>query len=458
MPLSPASFDAYLQDASGYKGEASDVFLPADAEEARAIVRQAASGRIPVTVAGAGTGLTGARVPHGGFVLSLERLRSLTVGNGRAHCGAGVLLNDLHQAAAATHQFFGPNPTEGAASIGGIVSTNAGGARSFRYRSVRHHVLAVEMITADGELKRFEKGEQVNFAFQPVHLPATTKNSAGYYLQPELDWVDLLAGSEGTLGVITAVDLQLLPEPSAILSGVVFFTGEELALDAVEAWRSTKELRLLEFLDAPALEILRPRYAEIPANAVSALLIEQNLISEEDQELDLWADRLGSEHALEEASWFGFRQADHTRFRELRHALPTIVTDRVRRNGFPKFSTDFAVPLSRHRELHAFYRKRCDEVLPGKYTIFGHVGDANNHINLLPETPSEARAGEELMHEFAKLVITLGGTVAAEHGIGKTKTDLLAMMYSPAEIDSMRAVKRHLDPAWLLGQGNLFSM
>ncbi len=135
-----------------------------------------------------------------------------------------------------------------------------------------------------------------------------------------------------------------------------------------------------------------------------------------------------------------------------------MVTDIVRRNGFSKFSTDFAVPLDRYRELHARYKKRCEEVLPRAFTIFGHVGDANNHVNLLPQTPEQARNGEELMREFAGVVIAMGGTVAAEHGIGKTKTDLLKLMYSAQEIESMRAVKRRLDPDWLLGQGTLFDI
>ncbi|MBV8865186.1 MAG: FAD-binding oxidoreductase, partial [Acidobacteriaceae bacterium] len=422
MPYTSASVEPYLQDASGYRGEAVEVFIPSNIQELRETVRAAAAQQIPLTVAGAGTGLTGARVPHGGYVVSLERFRKLEIEPGRARCGAGVLLNDLHQAAARTHQFFGPNPTEGSASIGGIFSTNAGGARSFRYGSVRYHTLAAEATFISGQTKRFEKGEAVDFAFEPVHMPAARKNSAGYNLQPGVDWVNLLAGSEGTLCIVTEMELKLLPEPPAILSGVVFFPSDEEALNAVEAWRSISELRLLEFMDGFALRLLRPRYTEIPARADAALLIEQNLESQQDGQVDLWAQRLAEQHALEETSWFGFSQSDQARFRDFRHTLPTMVSDIVRRNGFPKFSTDFAVPLHRYRELHACYKKRCGEVLPGAFTIFGHVGDANNHVNVLPQTPGQANQGEELMREFAGVVIAMHGTVAAEHGIGKTKT------------------------------------
>ena len=452
------SFEPYLQDASGYHGEAAQVFVPRDVEELREAVRSSASKGLPITIAGAGTGLTGARVPHGGCVISLERFRQLRVENGRAICGPGVALQDLHVAAAQTKQYFGPNPTESSASIGGIVSTNAGGARSFRYGSIRRQVLGLEVMFADGQTARFERGEKVNVPYEPIRLPRTTKNSAGYYLQPDLEWVDLLAGSEGTLGIVTEVELKLNSDPGAILTGVVFFPSDDEALDAVEAWRPIPELRLLEFMDGHALELLRPHYREIPAGASAALLVEQNLTSQEDEQVDLWTERLAQQHAFEEASWFGFSHADQEKFREFRHTLPVIVTDAVRRNRFPKFSTDFAVPLDRSRELHGAYKKRCGEVLPGRFTIFGHVGDANNHINLLPETQEQAELGEQLIYEFAKLVVGMEGTVAAEHGIGKTKTDLLNLMYSEDEIAAMRSVKRQLDPDWLLGQGTLFEM
>lgn len=450
--------DRYLEDSSGYRGEADRVFVPSDVAEAREIAAKASAGKIPLTVAGAGTGLTGARVPHGGWVISLERFRSIEIERGRARCGAGVLLKDLQQAAAQTKQFFGPNPTESSASIGGIISTNAGGARSFHYGSVRRHVLALEVTTMDGQAVRRERGERVDFPFQTVRLPASTKNSAGYYLQPDLQWVDLLAGSEGTLGIVTSAELQLLPEPKAILSGVVFFGSDEEAFAAVDAWRTIPELRLLEFMDEHSLRLLRSGYAEIPTGARAALLVEESLRSQDDEEVDAWTRRLAEQGAFEEESWFGFSAADRERFREFRHTLSVTVTDAARRNGFPKFATDFAVPIDRNQDLHNYYKRRCEALLPVQYTIFGHVGDANNHVNLLPLSSEQAREVESVMREFAEYVVSVGGTVAAEHGIGKSKTDLLKLMYSAAEIDAMRDVKRHLDPDWLLGQGNIFEI
>lgn len=456
MAASPSDIDRYLEDSSGYRGEADRVFIPSNLEELRELVRDSSTRHIPITIAGAGTGLTGARVPHGGWVVSLEGFRNIEIGRGRARCGAGGTLSSLQQAAAQTKQFFGPNPTEALASLGGIVSTNAGGARSFHYGSVRRHVLALEVTLMDGRTIEVQRGDRVDFPITPVHAPATSKNSAGYYLRPDLEWVDLFSGSEGTLGIVTEAELQLLPDPAAILSGVVFFGSDDLALDAVDAWRPLTELRLLEFMDEHALHLLRSPYPEIPAAARAALLIEQNLSSEQDEEVELWMQRLQSQGAFEEESWFGFVAADRERFREFRHKLPVMTVEIARHNGFPKFGTDFAVPPDRSRELHAYYKQRCEAAFPGQNSIYGHVGDANNHVHLFPTTPEQARKAEELMYDFARYVVSLDGTVAAEHGIGKSKADLLKLMYSAEEIEAMRNVKRRLDPQWLLGRGTIF--
>jgi len=431
---------------------------PGTVEEVGEIVRGCAQSQTSLTIAGAGTGLTGARVPHGGVLLSLERFQEIRVDKGQAWCGTGALLKDLQKAAAQTKQFFGPNPTEDSASIGGIISTNAGGARSFHYGAVRRHVLALEVTFMTGETITVRRGEPVNFPFRPIRVPETSKNSAGYFLRPGAEWVDLLAGSEGTLGIITHAEMQLYDEPAALLSGVIFFASDEETLDAIEQWREIPELRLLEFLDEHSLDFMRGNYPAIPAAARAALMIEQNLASDEDSEVDAWAERLEQQNAFGEASWFGLRAADHERFREFRHTLSASVTDKVRRRGFHKFSSDFAVPFRYHRELYRHYKRRCEEVLPGQYTIFGHAGDANNHVNFLPASKEQSQLSEELLNEFAPFVVSLGGTVAAEHGIGKVKTDLLKVMYSADEIEAMKDVKRRLDPEWLLGRGTIFDL
>ena len=307
----------------------------------------------------------------------------------------------------------------------------------------------------DGHVATFCKGERVDFAYRTVNAPATTKNAAGYCLHDNLEWVELLTGSEGTLGIIVDAELQLLPEPPALLSGVIFFPSEEDALAAVDVWRPIAGLRLLESLDERSLNYLRPGYTDIPSGAKSALMIEQDLSSDQDPEIDRWLDRLSQKHAFEDESWFGLTAAERERFRKFRHDLPTMMVDHGRRSG-AKFGTDFAVPLNRNRDLYRFYVERCEALFPCHYAIFGHAGDANVHVNLLARGPEDAHIAEELMTRVRTLCNLAGWHSCGQHGIGKHKTGLLQLMYSAQDIEAMKQVKLHLDPAWLLGQGTIF--
>src|SRR5213078_2096467 len=140
----------YLEDASGLKGYAERVLVPSGESAVAAALREASAAGIPVTIAGAGTGVTGARVPFGGWVLSLEKLTRLKIEPGRAIVGAGVLLRDVHAAAQRTGQFYPPDPTETGASIGGTIACNASGSRSFRYGATRRWVMRLRVVLADG--------------------------------------------------------------------------------------------------------------------------------------------------------------------------------------------------------------------------------------------------------------------------------------------------------------------
>ena len=449
--------ESYLEDASGFRGFADRLLTPESTEEVSAILREASASGTPVTVSGAGTGVTGGRCAQGGWLVSLEKLKTIEIHNGWARAGAGVPLNELQAVAAKSRQFYAPDPTEWTASVGGTIACNASGSRSFMYGSTRRHVLALTAVLASGEVRVFERGERVDFPLPALPLPRTTKNSAGYLLQPDMEWIDLLCGSEGTLAVVTEARLRLLPIPDPMLSGVVFLTREAAMLDAVEAWRSVEGLRMLESIDEVSLNLVRPRYPEIPKEAQSAILIEQIVgVQGVDAVIDEWVERLETAHALTEGSWFGETASDRERFRRFRHTLPEMVNDRVRRNGFQKLGSDFAVPVDRNREMFAFYRSKVDEFFFEKATVYGHIGDGHVHVNMFPESPEEEATGKSLMLEFAQEAVRLGGTVSAEHGLGKKKAHLLKLQYTDEQIESMKAVKRRLDPAWLLGRGTLF--
>jgi FAD/FMN-containing dehydrogenase len=430
--------------------------VPSDEDEIAAALRAASAAGIPVTVSGAGTGVTGGRVPFGGWVLSLEKFTRLDVSPGLAVVGACTLLRDLHAAAQRSGQFYPPDPTETGASIGGNIACNASGSRSFRYGPTSAWIQRLRFVLPDGRVFDVGRGDAIDFDPGVIPLPSVTKNTAGYLLRPGMDWIDLIAGSEGTLAVVTEATVRLLPAPHAVLGGVVFFRNDDQAIDAVETWRGHAAARMLEYFDLPSLQLLRARFPEIPAQAGAAILFEQEMESEDDPELDRWLERIeAAPGALAEDSWFATTANDRERFRKFRHSLPELVNDTVRRSGALKMNTDFAVPLDRNREMLAYYRRRLEAEFPGRYVIFGHIGDAHVHVNLFSDPADPARA-TALLHEFARHAAGLGGTVSAEHGVGKRKAHLLSLQYAPRHLEQMRAVKRRLDPANILGRGTMW--
>jgi FAD/FMN-containing dehydrogenase len=434
-----------IADASGYRGHAEQVFEPRTDEEVSRILTRATAEHVPVTVMGAMTGLAGGAAPQGGWGLSLARFRHLEIAHDdafgdHARVGAGVLLREVQAAAAGARRFYAPDPTENTSSIGGNIAANASGSRSFRYGATRDHVLAIRVVWMDGRAEEYRRGQAVDFDVPAIPLPRTTKHSAGYRLSPGMDFVDLLVGSEGTLGVVTEAVLRLLPAPGEITGGVVFFPSEEAALDAVDRWRPTPGLRMLEFLDAASLRLMDLPHA-------GALMIEV------EGELDL--DMAG---ALEAESWFATTAADRERFRQFRHALPERVNDLLRHSGFVKLGTDYAVPQDRNRAMLSIYRAVLEREFPNQYVIFGHIGDAHLHVNILPASQAQYERALDVTTDLAREAVRLGGTVGAEHGLGKRKAHLLEIQYASEVIAAMRAVKRRFDPQWLLGQGTLFPL
>jgi FAD/FMN-containing dehydrogenase len=442
----------YVVDASGFKGWADAVFVPPDEAAVASLLRRANDERVPVTLVGARSGLTGGSVARGGWAISLERFNQLDITQGHARAGAAVTLLELRDRAAQTRQFYAPDPTEITASVGGTIATNASGSRSFLYGSTRRHVTAIRVALMDGRIVEYRRGDAIDFDVPKIPWPATRKCTAGYPLAPGMDNIDLFCGSEGTLGVLLEAELKLLPIPAELFSGVIFFRGDDEALEAVDAWRAVPGLRMLEYADRNSLDLIGGRYPEIPSKAGAALLIE----AEGSVDFDAWDVRLTAAKALTLDSWFAVNAGDRERFRRLRHSLPELVNATVLQRGFLKMGTDYAVPLDRNREMLACYRRRLEAELPGHYVIYGHIGDAHPHVNMLPASQREAEIAWGLLKEFAAKAVELGGTVSAEHGLGKRKSYLLNLQYAPEHIEAMRNVKRRFDPNWLLGRENLF--
>ena len=422
-----------------------------------AALREASAAGVPVTIAGAGTGVTGGGVPLGGWVLSLEKLNRLEVHEGFAIAGAGVPLRDLQAAAQRSRP---------------ILSSRS--HRELRlprrhYRDQRQRLAqlsdsaprAAGCEALAGGAGRWPRASISRAAMPsistpaPIPLPAVTKNTAGYLLRPGMDWVDLFVGlgrhARRGDGSARGVAARAARACSPAWSSSPTMTR---ALDAVDRWRST-EARMLEYLDRPSLDLLRARFPEIPAAAQAAILFDQALASEDDAEVDAWLDRVEAAGAFEEESWFALSAADRERFRQFRHALPELVNDTVRRAGALKMNTDYAVPLARNREMLAYYRRRLEREFPGRYVdLRAHRRRPRPRQHLFRPRRSRARPAI-CCAEFARHAVALGGTVSAEHGLGKRKAHLLELQYSTADIEKMRAVKRRLDPRNILGRGTL---
>ena len=466
----------YLTDASFLPGAWADkLFLPESADEVAEILKEANEKGVQVTISGARTGTVGGAIPFGGYVVSMERLnkiKSIDKAAMTATVEAGVVLGDLQKAVEADGLFYAPNPTELSCQIGGNVATNASGSRSFKYGATRKYVRALNVVLATGEQLHLRRGEHIadkngNLSFRtdagrsidlkvPTYtLPNVTKNASGYFSGPSVDLIDLFIGSEGTLGVVTEVELDLLPRPEGFFSGIVFFGDENDLMSFVDEARNV-DASLIEYFDRNSLGFVAEKYPETPANMAGAVFFEQEISAEtEDTIFVAWNVLLEKHSGDLERSWFATNEQDREKMRKFRHALPLAANERFARNGFKKVSTDMAVPVDRFRNLLRFY----DQVL-GKsgleYVVFGHIGDCHLHANLFPKNEAEAERARHIYGRCIAQAIMLGGTVSAEHGIGKLKRKYLAAMMGERYLNEMAAIKRALDPNGILGRGNMF--
>jgi D-lactate dehydrogenase (cytochrome) len=470
----------YLTDASNVSGgHAEKLFLPETAEEISEILKDANELKIPVTVSGARTGTVAGAIPFGGYVISLEKLNRIKrISEDSATVQSGVILTDLQKAVDEKNLFYPPDPTEWSCQIGGTVATNASGARSFKYGATRKFVERLQFVLPSGEILNLKRGE--NFSTSgtieigkirvnvPTYLqPDVRKNTSGYFSGERLDAIDLFIGSEGTLGVITEIELKILPKPEGFLSGVVFFKSENDLLNFVNEAREISfqtrksnsnsiDATVIEYFDDKALDFIKEKFVEVPDEMAGAIFFEQETTSEtEDALFEAWNELLEKHNADTEKSWFTTTEQDLIKMREFRHALPVSVNERIVRNRQRKVGTDMAVPDDKFRSFLRFYKEKLDESKL-EYVIFGHIGDNHLHANIIPKDAEEAKRAKHLYGRFIAQSIMLGGTISAEHGIGKLKSKYLYVMYGERYLNEMAALKRAFDPNGILGRGNVF--
>jgi D-lactate dehydrogenase (cytochrome) len=487
----PDEIQDYLADASYVKGgHASRVVFPASAADVAEILARATTDRTPVTVSGAGTGTVGGRVPFGGVVLATNKLNQLKIENAKCEAQAGVRLFDLQAAANAQTLFYPPDPTERSCFLGGTIATNASGARTFKYGATRNYVQALKVVVASGDLIDLRRGElfaekdgklsiplpsgrSIEARLPTYSMPRVRKHASGYFVAPGMDLIDLFIGSEGTLGVIVEAELKLLPKPAGVLSGVVFFDDEERLLAFVREARerslasrsgrttvadgATIDARAIEYFDSESLGFLRQKYDTIPGQATGAIFFEQETTTAtEDSLMSEWLALVETHHALADDSWFATNEADLAKLREFRHALPVLMNEWFARYEQRKVSTDMAVPDEAFAGMLRFYQQslRGGDL---RHTIFGHIGDNHVHVNILPRNEEESARAWEIYHRFIHRAVDVGGTISAEHGIGKLKRDYLVELYGDQHLLEMAKLKLVFDPAGILGRGNMFA-
>ncbi|MDQ3950647.1 MAG: FAD-binding oxidoreductase, partial [Gemmatimonadota bacterium] len=416
------------------------------------VVGRAAAERTPITAAGGQTSTTGASITARGVVLSLralDRILDIDATARTARVQAGVGLGDFKRAAAAEGLLFAPDPTsEDDVTIGGAIACNASGARSLRYGATRAHVVGLRVVLANGDVL-------------DVRRPSLEKNTAGYALaQDPVDW---FVGSEGTLGIVVEAELALLPRPDRVTGLAIPFRSEADALRFVVAARESPRLepRCLEYFDGVALAIARRSQGHESWLVGAEAMVYAEETSDDGREpaLDQWlalAERQGaaSDDVLALESEAELRDA-----RRFRHAVPAQMNERgasYRGTGGRKLSTDWAVPYRRLPDAIAAARALADQAGVGQAVIYGHAGSGHPHQNFIARDGAEREAVERVIEATLRHVLSLGGTVSAEHGIGKLKRRWLPLQATPAQLGVMRAVKRELDPLGLLAPGNIF--
>ncbi|PWS28181.1 FAD-binding oxidoreductase [Pedobacter yonginense] len=481
-------FYQYTTDQANLSGACDKVFIVKNSQEVREVVLTANKCNTPLTVCGNHTSLTGSSLPSSGWVLSTEELNEIIEINEQelfAIVEPGVTLKSLQQALAPLGLFFPPDPTEDSCFIGGMIGTNASGARSFGFGPTRDSILELDFILAAGEEISFSRSENIqedNFCIitkadniiqfnipQSYVLP-DVKNAAGYFLKSGMSPIDLFIGAEGTLGVITKAKLKLKKRSLDYVSLVVFFQDLSDCFTCIDLIRqSSNNFQLkningiaadaIEFFDKNSLNLLRDKFTDIPKTATAAVWIEYGVNANQSYEdiLNQWESFFISQEIDTSFIWFGADSNDRAKIKNMRHSLPVTVNEIIKKRGLRKLGTDVAVPFHLFED---FYRMatQATEAKGLQYVAFGHFGNSHLHLNILPANEVEMQAGKALYSKLCTDAIALGGTFSAEHGVGKLKCNYLKQMIGEENFAFMKKVKEIFDPKNILGRGTLFKL
>ncbi len=504
----------HLEDAAHFPGGHADgVARPRSEAEVAALLSEATR----VLPVGAQSSVTGGATPVGGLVLSTERLLLIQdSGQQQVRADAGISLDALQKLLSPTGRWYAPIPTFTGATVGGVVATNAAGAATFRYGATRQWVDGITVVLPCGHVLELMRGDVTagtdggfeivcshgtrRFKRGAYTLPDVPKCSAGYFTAPGMDLIDLFIGAEGTLGIIVNATLRVLPARPVVTFVLVPTPSEAVGLELVSALRRASletwklqdphgiDIAAIESLDRRCLEILQADGVDqrngiaVPAGTELLLIVQlerpagtpdTEIFRELSSALEPGAPdsavgrfaRLLHQHGVGDAAEVAL--PSQTRRAEqilaLREGAPTGVNRRVgdaKRavdGRIDKTAGDMIVPFESFGEMMRIYRDRFTR-RGLDHAIWGHVSDGNVHPNVIPRSYEDVVAGREAIFECGREAVRLGGCPLAEHGVGRSalKQALLRQMYGESGIESMRAIKRAIDPDGKLAPGVIF--
>ncbi len=497
----------YLIDECKIRGNADRVVIPENEHELSSIVREANGSGTNITISGLRTGLCGGSVPYGGILISMERFSSM-IGIGKDDDGyflrvqpcvtiddivrtvqlkridgfQDITPNACSEFRSDKRKFFYPvDPTEMKGSIGGNISANASGARTFRYGPTRNWVKSLRLMLTDGRVIRIERGEHISngrhfdVVVDGIHLEfdipdydfnTSVKNATGLFCHEDMDLIDLVIGSEGILGIIVEADLRLT-EWHPLISNIIFMPDDASALSLIDDLRHDTVVgpEFIEYFDKGSVDLIRrtcitdPTILRPPSYDCSAVFMDMSLDNDIGSRFERLFELVVRNGGDPSKSWTGYDQNDRKRMFAFRHSVPKSIFDYVAslKDGIPsinKMGTDMSVPEEHNREMMAYY----DEVLKGyglEYVIFGHMGNCHPHVEIILKDMEDLSKAKEAYSILAKRAFELGGSPSAEHGIGKLKRDYIGMVYGEEGISQIRRVKSAFDPNNILNRGNI---
>ena len=438
----PADLKPWLTDWRGrFHGKAEAILSPSSTEDVAAIVRLAAAHRVPLVPQGGNTSMVGGATPPAdgtALILSLRRMNRLrSMDTGMAIAEAGMILANLHSRAAETGQRFPLTlGARGSCTIGGLAATNAGGTQVLKFGTMRSLVFGVEAVLPDGS----------------IHdgLSGLKKDNRGYNLD------QLLVGSEGTVGIITAAALRLVPAVAARSVAWAGLADPERALDLLRLMQSrTDRIEGFEIIPADCLDLVLQHIpgTRSPLGGRHAwhVLIEATSDAADNDPAELLQPLLAEalERGLIEDATLAANESQAEAFWRIRDSI----SEAERADG-PTIAHDISVPVADMPRFMTATAAEVESAFPGcKASGFGHLGDGNVHFHVRGDGVREH--GPAITHMVHDLVTLAGGSISAEHGIGQMKLEELERLAPPAKLHALRAIKQALDPLGLMNPGKL---